>query len=82
MSCAYLAHLYMHVLGKDIVLGVLTVPAYIIQNTHACLQVADTVHPEYPSIHWDPLGAIPYPATGFQPSVQTCGRLEETLGSS
>ena len=41
-----------------------------------------TVYPEYPSIHWDPLGAIPYPATGFQPSVQTCGRLEETLGSS
>ena len=41
MSCAYLAHLYMHVLGKDIVLGVLTVPAYKIQNTHACLQVAD-----------------------------------------
>ena len=51
-----------------------------------------TVHPEYPSVHWDPLGANPYPSksngynpvTGFQspPSVQTCGRLEETLGSS
>ena len=54
--------LYMHVLGKDIVLGVLTVPAYIIQNTHACLQVADDFQctqytqstPVFIGIHWVP----------------------------